>query len=46
MHTEFLWENVRERGHLDNLEEEHSLILKWTFKNLIRGPWNGMPGSG
>jgi len=27
MHTEFLRESLSERGHLENLEEEQSIIL-------------------
>ena len=38
MHTEFLWDSLREREHLENLEENQSIILKQTFTKWNRGP--------
>ena len=32
MHTEFWWENVRERDHLEELSIDERIILKWIFK--------------
>jgi len=32
VHTEFWWENVRERDHLEELSIDERIILKWIFK--------------
>jgi hypothetical protein len=32
VHTVFLWGNLRERGHLDDLGIDGRLILIWSFK--------------
>ena len=32
VHTEFLWENLRERDHFEDLDVDGKIILKWIFK--------------
>jgi hypothetical protein len=32
VHTEFLWENLLERDHLEDLGIDGRIILKWIFK--------------
>jgi hypothetical protein len=34
LHTGFLWDNLRERYHLENLDVGERIILKWIFKKL------------
>ena len=41
MHTGFWWGNVREGDHLEDLDVDGRLILKWIFKQ-----WGGMGGMG
>jgi hypothetical protein len=37
VHMGFWWGNVRERGHLEVLGIDESIILKWASKKLDRG---------
>jgi len=32
VHTEFWWENLRERYHLEELSIDERITLKWIFK--------------
>ena len=34
LHTGFLWDNLRERDHLENLDVGERIILKWIFKKV------------
>jgi len=36
-----LWENLREREHLKDLGVDGRIILKWIFRKLNVGAWNG-----
>jgi hypothetical protein len=31
VHTGFWWGDLRERGHLEDLDVDEGIILKWTF---------------
>ena len=33
MKTGFLWGNLRERDHFENIDLDGYIILKWIFKN-------------
>jgi len=37
VNTEFWWGNLTERNHLEELEIDEKVILKYIFKNLF---WN------
>jgi hypothetical protein len=37
VHTGFWWENLKERGQLEDLGVDGKIILKWIF-----GKWNGV----
>jgi hypothetical protein len=37
IHTEFWWENLRERNHLENPGVDGRIILRWIFRKLDVG---------
>jgi hypothetical protein len=41
VHTGFCWGNLRERDHLENLEINGRIILKWIFMRWDREAWFG-----
>jgi hypothetical protein len=41
VHTEVWWENVRQTDHLEDLDVDEKIILKWIFKKS-KGAWNGL----
>jgi len=41
VHTEFLWGNLRERDHLEDLGEDGRIILRRIFRNCDEGSWTG-----
>jgi len=42
MHTGFWWGEMMERGHLEYLDVDGRVILKWIFKNLDGEKWTGL----
>ena len=40
-YTGFLWEDLRERDHLEDLDVHERIILKWIFKKLDGEAWTG-----
>jgi len=38
----FLWGDLRERDHLENLGVDWRIILKWVFKKCDEEPWTGL----
>jgi len=47
MHTEFWWGNLMERGHLEDLGVDRTIILKFIFKMWYGATWTGSgPGQG
>jgi hypothetical protein len=42
VHTRFWWENPREKDHLENLDVDRSITLKWIVKKFIRKLWTGL----
>jgi len=41
VHTEFWWENVKERGHLYDLVIGGSITLKWILRKCSGMAWTG-----
>jgi hypothetical protein len=41
VHTGFWWANLKERDHLEHLNVDESIILKWVFKKWD-GTWTGL----
>jgi len=39
LHTGFWWGEVMERGHLEYLDIDGRVMLKWIFKNLDGETW-------
>ena len=37
MHTGFWWENLRERGHMEDPGVNVTIILTWIFMKVDRG---------
>jgi len=42
VHTRFCKQNLRERGHLQDLGVDEMIIIKWTFKKWDREAWTGL----
>jgi len=42
VHTGFLWGNLRERNHLEDLGKDGRIILKWIFKKWHGEKWSGL----
>jgi hypothetical protein len=42
VHIEFWWENLRERGHLEDLGIDRRMILKWIFQRWDGRAWTGL----
>jgi hypothetical protein len=45
VHTVLWWGNLRERDHLEDLDIDGRITLKWIFKKW-EGAWTGLIGSG
>jgi hypothetical protein len=41
VHTGFWWGNLRERDHLEDLDGDGCVILKWILKKWDVGAWTG-----
>jgi len=41
VHTEFWWDNLRERDHLEDLDLDGRVIFKWIFRKWDPGVWTG-----
>jgi hypothetical protein len=39
LHTGFWWENLRERSHLEDVDDDGKIILKWIFE---KKRWKGV----
>ena len=39
MHTDWLWRNLKERNHLDNLGFYSRIMLKWILKKSVERAW-------
>ena len=49
VYTGFLWENLRERDHLENTGVDGRIILRWIFKTSVGcrgGGGHGLDSSG
>ena len=42
VYTEFWWEDLRERDHLDDPGVDGKIILRWIFKTKNRGARTGL----
>jgi hypothetical protein len=42
VHTEFLLQNLNERGNLEDLGIERRIILKLKFEKVAREAWTGL----
>jgi hypothetical protein len=42
MNAEFWWGNLKERGHLEELDINSRIILYWIFKTKDERVWTGM----
>jgi hypothetical protein len=40
--TGFLWEDLRERDHLEDQDVDGRTLLKWTFKKWDGEAWTGL----
>ena len=41
-YTGFWWENLRERGHLEDQDVDECIILRWIFRKWDVGAWTGL----
>ena len=41
LHIEFRYGNLKERDHLESLERDWSIILKWALNNM-ENMWSGL----
>jgi hypothetical protein len=41
VHTEFWWDNLRERDHLEVLDVNGRIIFKWIFRKWNGEVWTG-----
>jgi hypothetical protein len=41
VHTGFWWKDLREGDHLEDLDVDGRIILKWIFKKWDGRPWTG-----
>jgi hypothetical protein len=39
MHTEFWWENLKQRDHYEDLDIDRRVILKWSLRAKDRMVW-------
>jgi hypothetical protein len=42
VYTGFCWGDPREREHLEDLDVDERIILKWIFKKWDRRSWTGL----
>jgi hypothetical protein len=42
VYTEFWWGDLRERDHLEGLDVDGSVILKWVFREWDGRAWSGL----
>ena len=42
MHTEFWWGELRESGHLEDLDVDVRVVIKRIFKNCDGEAWTGL----
>jgi hypothetical protein len=42
VHARFWWGNLRERDHLEGLDVDGRIILKWIFRKWNRESWIGL----
>jgi len=45
LHTDVSWENLKERGHLEDIEICGRVLFKSVFKKEDGGAWNGLIGT-
>jgi len=41
MYTGFWWENLRERGHLEDPGVDWKIIARWIFRKWVGFAWTG-----
>jgi hypothetical protein len=41
VHTEFWWENLRERDHVGDPDVDERIILRWIFRKWDVKVWTG-----